>query len=908
MHGVADQNPGDSTSAIAALLLNLAQTQDRSWLYAPFQARALQIPMAPAVAEGVRHDFDFALALEENEQRDLERARPANPLTRLWRRLADAVSSAFRESRPGYRETLDQGSHSRKAKRILERGEPEPLTGEHLVGDEDAGLTFMRSLLGNYQGDIGPRAYATTRLEGGRRETMEARQIDVDVYEMYWADLSRAGTGPIRVFSSLYQLVLHVSELGRRALEDAVSEFADDVRWKRLLRFQEAAVRLLTVPIPLLNLMILVTLVNGGLARVVGGKVDAPNDFALRIASVLGAVVITVTGAYLFASSKLRPSMRGWWLIPIISVFIGAGLGYVLIIISLGHPAVVFTAECWLASLALIDLLHKKYEKVRPGALVTGRIIAFGTAAFFAVALGVAFVSMGATHERGVEYASLWTVQLLNILLSVALVALFVFALLAAVLGHSIVSDLKDAPCARARAAVRTSRLALGISASTMLGVVTIFWSGLLAWASSNIGAFECMEPSMFPAFRGLGWLAAQPEVMARWLSVPPAAVCTGVTNDVFGYFSAVLLMGTTTGLPVNMVLVSLSLMLLVWMALPSVTFEGDAPTSCTNADSRHAGQWLSRGLDATKIVTHLWWAAVFIVATVFGIGDVFAREGRPVAFLDWSKDWAAPILSAAGTLVAAFAAAIIFGIAKFGGSALDVLLDVDNYLRERPLEGTPRARIAERFASLLRYLAHDRSKNDRPYHAIVIVAHSLGALLTADLLRYFRSETRLGRGDPELAPLGYGRTEQPGTIPIHLFTMGNPLRQLLSRFFPHQYRWVRSKPDNSMKPVGDPTADPAMPDVPQPSPRTLGVATWTNAYRSGDYVGRSLWLDEWFARTKGGDNEGRYPEPIEVFRRDDAAEMCLGLGAHTHYWDNTAPDIRDQLDQLVVSACAQKP
>ena len=73
---------------------------------------------------------------------------------------------------------------------------------------------------------------------------------------------------------------------------------------------------------------------------------------------------------------------------------------------------------------------------------------------------------------------------------------------------------------------------------------------------------------------------------------------------------------------------------------------------------------------------------------------------------------------------------------------------------------------------------------------------------------------------------------------------------------------------------------------------------------KGGDYVGRSLWLDEWFARTKEAGNGGRYPEPIEVFRRDDAAERCLGLGAHTHYWDNTAPDIRDQLDQLIVRAC----
>jgi hypothetical protein len=60
------------------------------------------------------------------------------------------------------------------------------------------------------------------------------------------------------------------------------------------------------------------------------------------------------------------------------------------------------------------------------------------------------------------------------------------------------------------------------------------------------------------------------------------------------------------------------------------------------------------------------------------------------------------------------------------------------------------------------------------------------------------------------------------------------------------------------------------------------------------------LWLDEWFARTTGDGSLGRYPQPIKVFRSGDAAEMCIGLGAHTHYWDHTAPDIRDQLDYLI--------
>jgi hypothetical protein len=128
---------------------------------------------------------------------------------------------------------------------------------------------------------------------------------------------------------------------------------------------------------------------------------------------------------------------------------------------------------------------------------------------------------------------------------------------------------------------------------------------------------------------------------------------------------------------------------------------------------------------------------------------------------------------------------------------------------------------------------------------------------------------------------------------------MGNPLRQLLNRFFPYQYRWVRESPDNARP--GAVVAD--LECFSRPSADALGVKSWTNAYRSGDYVGRGLWLNDWFKRTKGKEDEGRYPQKIEVQGDGRVSEMCIGLGAHTHYWDETAPDIRDQLDSLIVES-----
>ena len=132
---------------------------------------------------------------------------------------------------------------------------------------------------------------------------------------------------------------------------------------------------------------------------------------------------------------------------------------------------------------------------------------------------------------------------------------------------------------------------------------------------------------------------------------------------------------------------------------------------------------------------------------------------------------------------------------------------------------------------------------------------------------------------------------------------MGNPLRQLLNRFFPYLYDWVRDNPDNGSKPLGAPLEKPpATIDSPLPDPKDLGVEKWVSAYRSGDYVGRSLWLDEWYRRTTGEDQDGvteKVPEKI-TDASGTRVEFCIGAGAHTHYWDDTAPDIARALNELI--------
>jgi len=249
-------------------------------------------------------------------------------------------------------------------------------------------------------------------------------------------------------------------------------------------------------------------------------------------------------------------------------------------------------------------------------------------------------------------------------------------------------------------------------------------------------------------------------------------------------------------------------------------------------------------------------------------------------------------------------------------------VLDVDNYLSTGPIEATPTARILERYASLLRYLSN-YSETGRGYDACVIVAHSLGTTITADILRVLHRQacgehgdrlaaSTLGPLDPELRGIfgkrsGKSVGDSDSRVPLYLFTMGSPLRQLMNRFFPHRFWWVRDEPDNGRAPLQDaPSALPPNEVADRdPPPAKLGVRQWSNAYRSGDYVGRSVWVDEWYQRTNGKPDSGGYPEPISASSDATRWEACIGLGAHTHYWDGTAPDIAMRLDELIVLAAS---
>jgi hypothetical protein len=128
---------------------------------------------------------------------------------------------------------------------------------------------------------------------------------------------------------------------------------------------------------------------------------------------------------------------------------------------------------------------------------------------------------------------------------------------------------------------------------------------------------------------------------------------------------------------------------------------------------------------------------------------------------------------------------------------------------------------------------------------------------------------------------------------------MGSPLRQLYGRSFPDLFAWTEGHAAVPEALLGQRATPERM--HPGPSCRDVGVHSWVNLYRSGDYVGRALWrgdADESTYAVVAGEKSWHSPEHDARCR-----ERCLGEGAHTHYWDVHAGDVAEELDERIVSA-----
>ena len=790
VHGVADQQPGQTVGELARLLCNGGSDAAR-------------------YVEGEKHEIILPVrklgSVEESATaaNDMKPEASPEPVTRV---------------RPG-RPSNFYLAHRRA---VRERGAP---------AEEDLGVTLIDYLLSRYQPDERDALYESTRISLQR----QSDGLPVDLYEMYWADYSRLRPGGIRALSASYQLLFHLSTLAR----DVVDQVALATRggWSlRVLQWLHAwSAWLVKGPAALLQLMMLLLVAFGAAAFV-------PEDQQPFVLEIGGGVIALILLAFTPVvwlradghAARLRASVA--WL------FAGVAFGSVAIA-SARRPEYVIDIYFYTAAALTVAagalLLRRYAETVRGIRLI-------GIALLLSLAILLVTIAVRTRSEMSTPYEWMLTTALnageyllAGLLIAWALLA--IVQIVALLLGFMLASRGDSAVAA----SLTTARIGMVVSSALFAILSLVMWSVISYVAGLTLEDFLFMPVVFTPAYRSA------------------AIFFESQVTDVGTLFTP--LMGLI-GVIGAIVLVALA---------PSLR-EEIAP----GADEQSApwtarlGRWWT---GARRVLGYVFGGFVPLLAIVGAVVYLLFVE-RKLFGVDNALDWLGEngdLLVTVGQWLAGGAVTITALGARFTETfgklrvALDAALDIDNYFQDPANRLPPRARIYSRYASLLA----DISK--RGYSRVVIVSHSQGTVITADLLRYLAVTRRL--------------RHYVGTTPLSLVTVGSPLRDLYAALFPFLYRWMGAQP----------TSFATLPD-----PADLQLAQWVNAYRAGDYVGRAIWTapgEPAMLRVARVADDG----DVEAWRDGRRTEFCLGAGAHTHYFSNDAIALAVAIDRLVGNAHA---
>jgi hypothetical protein len=802
VHGVADQKLGDTCQALAKLLI--AQTPN-GFVYEP----------------GVRQDQILQVKL-------LEPVAPTHTTPDgLRKQLRQSTGSDF----------LREGGTAGGKKRSL-AAQRAPLS---------KGADYTDYMLAKAKREDTPvDTYTAPRIAMTRQKGATTDQVDI--HEMYWADLSRLSGLVPRIVTELFTLLFRLSSLGRDTVQfqAAAAAYKQDRVWRVLACLQ----MWLDLAYSRVLALLFLQLVMVALILV---------PFGLLLSDAIpfhhGASVIAGMAAGLWYFYRSRNA--------VIALAIGAIVGICLWL----APAVWVDGLVWIALLSVLydwwmRVCEERFTLVRAVGWILWTI---------SVLTVIAFAAKAASNDLAMwVWGALSALEV--VLLLIVIWWIFAAPVMLAWLCASVFASHRrgahgaaGAPInVRAKSSVATGRVGLFVS----LGFFIIIT--MTAWALVTTGVERAVEhvPYLPIVFK-----PAPP-------AVPGDATAPGLTTA--GLFLDERFVNSTSGFSVIALLLFPLVLYLVLMLLPSVLAE----VGLASQQSEPLGRWLTGGyrkLDrvavsfvAAAVAAALLVAAV-LAATRLGI-DLSPTWLGPLlqSFGELSKDWLKYFMISAGTATLALTAVggVLSRYAPWLRAPLDAALDVDNHFREFPRRAIPRARIFSRYVAVLKHVAA------QDYERIVIVSHSQGTVITADLLRYMKERAvdaaAKGRGD-EVARLWRDVGHK-----IMLVTAGCPLRQLYAARFPEMYDWVLRDDGTTMGPVA---AD-------------IGVTLWVNVYTTGDYVGRWLW-----SRTAHG---AEYPisqideiQGSETYTppRIDASDwrtlmgqatekdVSIGAGAHTHYF-----------------------
>ena len=763
---------------------------------------------------------------------------------------------------------------------------------EILDASHKASQEYFDEQIRDYRQRPDDMIYETVCLSAAvRGKQVDGSHRQIDVYEMYWADLSRVQNGIFHAIEELYYVLFAVCNIGRMELDRSKALFSGGVWW--CLRVSEAvAERIVTLLVPLTNACLLLLMVFA-LPQFLPRGISVEQPFFLvslgLVAGSLGGVIAFV------ARSKPKPVLARTYLWR--GIGIGLVCGGLISLLSLLDDKkcihIVLMGLLWSGCAAVLLWLSRKYNSRQPGALQISRILA---AFVFIAVVGEAIHRKEQPTFSALDIgltAAEWTLVGLTLMWFTYLIA----AVACSVLGFIAVWMERKKPLRHktAKRVVWTANLAILAPGLLCLVLNLGIWKAALvasgSWTCSLFPPglqhtpicphkdYLCVAESLKQLDRIAffhGESQQQPpceDVAMKTRPATPSEPNRGISVNRMPY-----LLVHNAALPMIVVVVALALMLLSagWLLLPAVQSEGAAVSDSEDMYAQQLGNSLSNAWKGLRIGAELFVRVpVILLVAVCGSLLAYSPPAGPDSFdlKSWLYMFSGPAMGAMGALFVAFAT----GAIQYTGlrTVIDVAADVANWLRLHPTDNNPTSRISARYVSLLRYVAQrKKDDSDEPYYErVVIFAHSLGSLITVDLLQFLKNDLK-HRDDPMLRRIHDDKLPVKDKLPVLLFTHGCPLRQLLGLRFPLTYGWAWHGSAGwhaNKEPAGE---------------QLLGVKEWVNAYCSGDYVGRHLWHDD-VSNTPWGaipmtNHEACKANPDTIPR----VELCVGAGAHVHYWD----------------------
>ena len=619
----------------------------------------------------------------------------------------------------------------------------------------------------------------TPLLIGALNPTLRAH-----VFELYWADLSKNKPTVISILSQLLQLAPRLLLIGRQGLRDARESKA--VGALSVSRLYDAVTLIMRWGIPLLNVFVILV---AAAAIIFVLPSQTQYTAAVGILGLLSLVAAT------YAVYKWGRDLSPWSALSVslalaVMLFSGARASATATWDSHWQSLLLFGEVLFVGASLFGAALYYLTRPRRPF-----RYAMFMLPLIFVATWAIWLATKYSVSGAKFDYSVLGEVTrpLLSLLASLWLLVLFLTGALWLMSCRVKRSD------ARATRAVRTARWSLAVSFA-----VAVLAQTFLLTVLREFVPFKEFFPSV---------------ELAHFV------------------FDALKLAWPLVTFTVLMALLALG----IWSLAPSVFAEAQGPPSpdleSTKAKSARLGLWLTSGqvtlataFAACSLPLIFGGPAISLASYFYSpLQDLLA--GTDHAF--WSVMLPASLAVLAGVLRSPSGLKRIWPV-------LGIVLDVDTYLREDDVGSQHvRTRILDRGMLLLQALESGKAKPGTRYSQIVIVGHSQGTLIAADLLR-LRANGSEAR-----------------SVPISLVTMGSPIRALYAALLPYKMAWFLDAADTG-------------------SEYGLGTVQWQNLYFAGDYVGRSLWRED--------DAKATYTEPYKN-EQIGVSEACLGPGAHMQYW-----------------------